>query len=118
MIKGKLWGTSETLLALPGLEVHRIQVVKGGYCSWHKHDSKWNAFVLVEGSLTIERGDEYTIQPEREALVMQPGDLTTLPPGEWHRFVNDSKRQCLALEVYYPAALSEDIVRGSVGGVK
>jgi mannose-6-phosphate isomerase-like protein (cupin superfamily) len=120
MIKGKQWGTTEALLSLPGIEVHRINVVPGGFCSWHSHGSKWNAFVLVEGSLSIERGGQYSTSVEagsRDKLVMQPGDFTTIPPGEWHRFANESRKKCLALEVYYPAALSEDIVRETTGGV-
>jgi hypothetical protein len=49
-----------------------------------------------------------------DVTTLRAGDFTTVRPGEFHWF--NCVEDCVALEVYYPEALSEDIVRRSVGG--
>jgi hypothetical protein len=50
-----------------------------------------------------------------DVTVLRAGDFTTVRPGEYHWF--SSITDCVALELYYPETLSEDIVRKSVGGI-
>lgn len=114
-MKGKIWGTTETLEAGQLFEMHRVKVEPGGFCSWHHHERKVNTFVLLAGRLTIETRDETgaVVQLRLSA----PGDHAAVRAGVDHRFVNDEwKGETLALEVYYPEGLSEDIVRSSTGG--
>lgn len=103
MITKKPWGNTECVMQTPFVEVHRIDVTPGGRCSWHTHERKWNAFLVVSGGLRIESGK---INKE-----LAKGDFLTMPPGECHRFVGVEECGAIAYELYYPAELSEDIVR-------
>ena len=44
MIAGKVWGSTELIEANGALEFHRIATRKGGVCSKHLHEFKWNGF--------------------------------------------------------------------------
>ena len=44
-IAGKIWGQTELIEANGSCEFHRIDFVKGGTCSKHKHEYKWNGFL-------------------------------------------------------------------------
>ena len=37
---GKIWGTTELIVARPTFAVHRIMIEPGGYCSIHRHVDK------------------------------------------------------------------------------
>ena len=50
---GKIWGSTELILANSSLEFHRINFKKGGVCSKHKHEWKWNGFYVMEGEMKI-----------------------------------------------------------------
>tara|TARA_R110000851_G_scaffold237179_1_gene390032 strand:+ start:732 stop:875 length:144 start_codon:yes stop_codon:yes gene_type:complete len=39
---GKIWGETELILANNACEFHRIDYKKGGVCSKHLHEWKWN----------------------------------------------------------------------------
>lgn len=112
MIAGKVWGQTECLLQNPFVEFHRIDIAEGYHCSLHKHEHKWNAFYVVEGILEIEvHKEDYDLV---DVTTLNPGDFTTVKPGEYHLF--RSVTDVVAFEVYYPEPLSEDIVRKTVGG--
>lgn len=114
MKSGKVWGETTELLRTPVLEVHRLVVMAGAHCSWHKHKHRVNAFVLNSGSLTIEV--EQADYPLTDLTDMKPGDLVKVAPGLWHRFVAGPDGAEL-LELYYPAPLEHmDIERRDVGG--
>ena len=53
MKAGKVWGTTELLEANGVLEFHRIEMNKGGTCSKHLHEYKWNGFYVEEGRMLI-----------------------------------------------------------------
>lgn len=111
---GKVWGTTEPLLQTPIIEIHRLYIEPNRCCSLHWHAHKWNAFVVLSGRLTIEAHKSDYDLIDRTVLVTN--DMTTIPPGEVHRFVTTDS-DCWCLEIYYPELLSEDIVRESVGGI-
>lgn len=113
MRKGKVWGTTETLVKNAFVQLHRIEVRSGGYCSTHEHRSRWNAFLVLEGSLRLIT----TNTAGEEHLDMSPGDFCAIPPGEVHSFVNIGAFRATALELYYPEGMDgEDIIRHSEGG--
>lgn len=113
MIAGKVWGTTECILALPTCEIHRLQIKPYSYCSMHRHGRKWNAFYVVSGELVIEvEKTEYDLV---DATKLKPGMSATVRPGEFHRF-RTGAQGCEALEIYYLDALSEDIERRDHGG--
>lgn len=105
----KPWGTTECLLQTPLVEVHRIKVNEYSYCSWHKHEHKWNAFYVIDGVLRIEFDNSYN------NYNLANGGFIAVKPGEYHRFVS-SWGPVTALEIYYPDILGEDIIRRDVGG--
>jgi mannose-6-phosphate isomerase-like protein (cupin superfamily) len=111
---GKVWGSTSLLWRTPLIEVHKLEIVAGGYCSWHKHQHKHNAFIVHSGALTIEI--KKAAYPLTDKTVLRAGDFTTVRPGEEHRFVAGLS-PTVAFEIYYPEMLSEDIVRTDVGGI-
>lgn len=112
-ISGKVWGTTECVLATPTIEVHRLHVQPQSQCSMHRHRRKHNAFYVIDGQmfLDVEKAD-YPLTDTTELLA---GMSATVPPGEFHRF-RTSMSPCEALEIYYLDALSEDIERRDHGG--
>ena len=113
-VYGKIWGTTELLLKTPFIELHRLAILPDRRCSLHLHRWKWNLFLVLEGSLTIEvHKADYDLV---DSTIIGPGQITTVRPGEKHRFVTGAEA-VKAIEVYYPESLSEDIVRMDVGGL-
>lgn len=111
-ITGKVWGDTSAIIQTPLVELHRINIKAGYKCSEHKHEHKWNGFYVISGTLEIHvRKNNYELT---DVTVLRAGDFTTVRPGEYHWF--SSITDCVALELYYPETLSEDIVRKSVGG--
>lgn len=120
----KLWGRTCRLYADARVQVERIEVLKGGHCSWHKHARKHNAFLIDEGRLKIETPDtEVILAPHYhdDAAAMQ-GEFQCyfVPAGVWHRFV--ALEYTVALEVYTPVTGAwvdpdGDIERRDQGGV-
>jgi len=111
-ITGKVWGDTSVIIQNPIVELHKINIKAGFKCSEHKHEHKWNGFYVVSGTLEIHvRKNNYELT---DVTTLRAGDFTTVSPGEYHWFtcIDD----CVALELYYPELLSEDIVRKSVGG--
>ena len=111
-ITGKVWGDTSAIIQTPLVELHKINIKAGYKCSEHKHEHKWNGFYVISGTLEIHvRKNNYELT---DVTVLRAGDFTTVRPGEYHWF--SSITDCVALELYYPETLSEDIVRKSVGG--
>lgn len=111
-ITGKVWGNTSAIIQTPLVELHKINIKAGYKCSEHKHEHKWNGFYVISGTLEIHvRKNNYELT---DVTVLRAGDFTTVRPGEYHWF--SSITDCVALELYYPEVLSEDIVRKSVGG--
>jgi mannose-6-phosphate isomerase-like protein (cupin superfamily) len=113
MIEGKVWGTTEPLIVNSSLEVHRITVIKGGYCSLHKHQSKYNAFYVMKGKLIVEiHKKDYELV---DKTVLIPNEFTVVSPGEYHKFISSSATT--ALEIYWSELNHNDIIRKDVGGL-
>ena len=111
-ITGKVWGDTSVIIQNPLVELHKINIKAGYKCSEHKHVHKWNGFYVISGTLEIHvRKNNYELT---DVTTLRAGDFTSVRPGEYHWF--NSISDCVALELYYPETLSEDIVRKSVGG--
>lgn len=114
MIKqSKIWGTTEKIASNGNFEVHRIEILQGGYCSEHKHIAKHNMFYVESGELEITQYNDNGIN---DVTVISDGEQTAVAPGVWHKFraICDT----IAYEIYWSEPIGEDIVRRSVGGVK
>lgn len=120
----KLWGTTEALVKGPLCEVHRINVVYGGYCSWHEHAKKSNAFIVVSGILEVDiaapgvKPDPvYERRGQVTTVTLHGGDFISIPSTVYHRF-RAATTPVEAYEVYFPDELGpEDIKRLDTGGV-
>lgn len=113
-IQGKVWGETECLFFKNNVEIHRIEVKKGGFCSNHKHEHKYNAFFVESGKLkiSIDKHD-YDLVDE---TVITAKQMSVVPPGEFHKF--EALEDTVAYEIYWVELLSKDIVRKDHGGVE
>lgn len=112
-ISGKVWGLTQEIWRGPHSEIHLINAKKGGFCSKHIHEHKWNLFHVISGHL------EVTIWPPSgtvDIVNLHDGESCQVPPGHLHQFLAVADTQ--AMEVYWVEQLSpSDIKRSSVGGV-
>lgn len=110
---GKIWGSTQELLSTPMLAMHRLTILPNHQCSLHVHRFKWNGFFVVKGRMLIDVvKNDYELTDTTD---LGPGDITTVKPGEHHRF-RTGNEPCEAIEFYYTEPLSEDIVRKDKGG--
>ena len=114
MKAGKIWGQTELIHANGVLEFHKIDYVKGGVCSKHKHAYKWNGFYIISGKMKIRVWQkDYGLVDE---TVLGPGDFTRVKPGLYHSFEGLEDGQ--AFELYWAEFNHNDIIRESVGHLK
>ena len=110
-IEGKIWGSTELLLQSPIIEIHRIKVNLGGYCSQHSHQSKINSFYVISGELEIKRWKDYGLCDSTHLFA---GDMSIVPAGEMHMFAAHQETE--ALEIYWAQLYHNDITRENTGG--
>mgnify|MGYP003119627653 FL=1 len=111
MKAGKIWGETELILANNSLEFHRIDYKKGGVCSKHLHEYKWNGFFVESGSLLIRVWQkDYDLCDE---TVLKAGDYTKVKPGLLHQF--ECLEDAVAYELYWAEFPEKDICRDTVG---
>lgn len=111
-VQSKFWGETQCIFEGPVSEIHFAKSIKGGYCSEHRHKSKWNRFFVIRGKLQVtifkEDGQDHTI--------ITAGQFTDVPPGEWHTF--KCLEDCEFIEVYWiDPLISGDIERRTSGGI-
>jgi quercetin dioxygenase-like cupin family protein len=88
--------------------VDLLTLKKGGFCSWHYHDFKYNLFVVLEGRVLIETED-YT-------KVLLNNDYYAVEPKMKHRFIAKSKAKLIEV-MYTNPVLEDDIIRLKQGGL-
>jgi mannose-6-phosphate isomerase-like protein (cupin superfamily) len=111
MKQAKIWGVTNHIWSGNNVEVHRIDIVQGGFCSKHKHLCKYNLFEVERGELMVEIWRQDII----EKTVLRPGDTTIVEPGLYHRFM--AATNTVALEIYWVTLNEIDIVRENQGGI-
>jgi mannose-6-phosphate isomerase-like protein (cupin superfamily) len=110
--QGKVWGTTQLVFAFNSTEAHYIQCVAGGYCSRHKHEHKWNRFLVLSGALTVRIFRDGGGVDETE---LTAGQTTDVPPGVEHQFEADEPTT--AVEFYWVPLEPLDIERITLGGL-
>ena len=111
-IQGKVWGETQPLFCKNNVEIHRIEVNKGGFCSKHKHQYKYNAFFVDSGCLKITAWkNDYDLIDE---TLVKTGQITTCPPNEYHKF--EALEDTVAYEIYWVELNEKDIIRENCGG--
>lgn len=113
-IQGKIWGSTQNLFFKNNVEIHRIQTNKGGSCSKHKHEYKYNMFFVESGKLKIKVWkNDYNLIDE---TVLTNQQSTVVKPGEYHTF--ESLEDTIAYEIYWVELLENDILRENCGEIK
>lgn len=113
MKQGKVWGATTQVINTPLFEAHRLEIEPNSHCSMHVHNKKWNAFLVLSGTLYIDvEKRNYNLT---DTTKLKAGEMTTVAPGEYHCF-RTGATPCEAYEFYYLDPLSADIDRKSIGG--
>ena len=101
----KIWGERYLLRQDSTHALSFLDLITGTCCSWHKHETKFNFFFLIEGSVSIKT--------EFGETLLEPGQIFTVEPGTKHQFVvhEDSK----LLEEMYVEYAEADIQRETLG---
>lgn len=112
-IQGKIWGSTQSIFNKNNIEIHRIEILKGGYSSKHKHDFKHNAFFIETGKLkiTIWKKDYDLID---ETIIVDK-QMCIVKPQEFHMF--EAIEKTIAYEIYWTEISSNDIIRINCGGI-
>jgi mannose-6-phosphate isomerase-like protein (cupin superfamily) len=113
-VQGKLWGHTRPLFCKNNVEVHDITIVKGGYCSMHKHHSKFNRFVVRRGKLKVTIRKNYGHDILDDVTILLAGESCTVNPGDYHMF--EALEETEALEIYWVTLNESDIERLTHGG--
>ena len=110
-IAGKIWGQTELVHKNGVLEFHRIDTKKGGVCSKHKHEFKWNGFFVESGKMMVKVWQkDYDLVDE---TILNAGDFMRVKPGVFHQFIG--LEDGVAFELYWAEFDHNDIKRESVG---
>ena len=113
-LQGKIWGTTSVLFSKNNVEIHRITCNKGGYCSRHKHTSKYNMFFVEKGSLEVDIWkNDYNLV---DKTFLKTQQSCVVPPGEYHLF-KCNEDNTVVYEIYWVEIDPNDITRENVGGV-
>ena len=111
MKAGKIWGQTELIHANGVLEFHRIDYKKGGVCSKHKHEFKWNGFFVESGKMMVKVWQkDYDLVDE---TILNAGDFMRVKPGVYHQFIG--VEDGVAFELYWAEFDHNDIKRETVG---
>lgn len=111
-VEGKVWGSTVEIESNPYMSFHRAEVKKDRRCSKHLHANKWNGFFVESGLLRVRIYQPNGIE---DVTTLGAGEYTAVAPGLKHRF--ESVEDTVLFEIYWPAALAEDIVRDDEGGL-
>ena len=103
----KTWGEKKNIFQNDLCEVSVLDLVPNQRCSWHRHQTKFNTFYVIEGELFIKT--------EWGVAQLQAGQDFTTRPMEWHEF-QTAKLPCKVIEVMYTQYDAEDIERETLGG--
>jgi len=114
MRQGKDWGYTTEVFVSQNVEVHVIEIVKGGYCSIHDH-KKVNIFHVISGKLKVKIWMDKKLIDKTE---IGKGETTAVYAGFKHQF--EALEDTICLEIYHIFLEPGDINRrkGSQGGIK
>ena len=108
----KVWGYKYRLLETATTVVDVLTLKKGGFCSWHYHEFKYNMFIVLEGKVNIVRDTKKGVK----TITLLKGEYYAVNPKIQHQFV--SKQKSKMMEVMYTnPVLEDDIIRLRQGGL-
>jgi mannose-6-phosphate isomerase-like protein (cupin superfamily) len=110
----KCWGFDIAILEKPHFQLHEIQFKKGGVCSEHLHEHRYNLFYVIRGQLRIRVWDSYDEDKPPSVIDLTPLQMTIVPPGVFHQF--EGMTDGAAIEAYWVDDPDpRDILRRSEG---
>jgi len=109
---GKVWGTTSKIFEKNNVSIHRIEIIKNGFCSRHKHKYKYNTFYVESGIIKIQIFRSNNIIDE---TILKSGDRSDIPPDVEHKFIG--LENSIVYEIYYVELIDEDIERVDCGGI-
>lgn len=111
-MQGKIWGHTNELFNKNNVEIHRICIESGGYCSTHKHCHKYNMFFVERGTLIVDVWkNDYDLV---DRTILKSNQSTIVKPKEYHRFI--AEENTVAYEIYWTELDQSDIIRKDCGG--
>jgi len=116
MKTGKVWGETTRIFKCATGSSHFLRIIKGGYCSKHKHEQKTNIFYVIRGRLQISVWNEGVGENMEDKTVLTSGQKTIVPIGVFHKFEALTNVECV--ESYEFRFTGEDIVRETIGGMR
>jgi len=109
---GKVWGITQKIYTNSNMEFHRIDINRGGVCSKHLHQFKYNGFFVEHGKLLVRTWKNNSKLVD--SVILTDGDWHTVKPGEYHQF--EALDDTIAFELYWATPLEgEDIFRETEG---
>lgn len=88
----KVWGNEFIVLNTNNYCMKLMELFPYKQCSSHRHVVKDETFLVIEGGMTLEVGDE--------KMFLGVGDRKRIKPGTWHRFKNFTPdKPCWFIEV-------------------
>ena len=110
--QGKVWGKTKLIFRNVNVEIHRIEAMKDGYCSKHKHEHKFNKFFVESGLFQVDVWQEdYALI---DTTILKAGESTTVKPGCDHMF--KALEDSVVYEIYWVELDGKDIIRETIGG--
>lgn len=111
----KFWGDTQCIFVSPYTEMHNLHINKGGFCSRHKHEFKYNRFCVLDGKIkVILYTEDGTITEEK---TLSTNDMFDVKPNIYHSF--DALEDSIVVEIYWVDTLNPyDISRQTIGGNK
>lgn len=108
---GKIWGNTQEIFNMNSISIHRIEILKGGQCSKHYHESKYNMFFVEKGKIKIDIWQkDYDLV---DSTILLDQQSTIVKPGLVHRFTGLEESICY--EIYYTKLEENDIIRQDIG---
>jgi mannose-6-phosphate isomerase-like protein (cupin superfamily) len=84
VITPKVWGREE-LVYNGNVCGKRMVLDYRSFCSWHRHNVKWEIFTVESGDMLLEYGLNEDVA-EASRVILREGDSFEVPVGMWHRF--------------------------------
>jgi len=99
----KPWGKQRTIHICERIQIDEFEVLPGGYCTAHYHETKDNIFIVHAGDLQVHflknapRPKNHTLVHQWRSCSGSTGAVL-VPAGEIHRFV--AKEKVSGIEIY------------------
>ena len=113
MRQGKDWGYTTEFFRNAMVSAHHLEIKKGGFCSEHIHEHKYNLFYVISGKLKITIWRENDVKDE---TILTKGQFSAVSPSFYHKFEGLEKTECV--EIYQVLLNEPDIKRRTQGGPK